>query len=162
MVCSVSLFILQLAHCFGFAFRLCVSVSFNPNCLILFLSSSVCLVFLLLFVLFSSVFGFFYVWVFPCFCFCLIDFVSTISQVFFLIFSIFIICFYVAFLLFCLLSPFSFSLSFSSVDFFLFASFFSWPSALVLSFGFVFCQFSSYLFDFVLGFFCLSGCSLAF
>ena len=60
-------FILQLAHCVGFVFRLCVFVSLNPNCLISFLTSSICLVDLLLFVLFGC-FCFFYMCVFPCFC----------------------------------------------------------------------------------------------
>ena len=49
-VCSVSLLYSSLAHYFGFVFRLGVFVSFNPNCLISFLSSSICLVVLLLFV----------------------------------------------------------------------------------------------------------------
>ena len=48
-------FILQLAHCFGFVFRLSVFASFNPNCLISFLGSFLCLVVLLLFTLFGSV-----------------------------------------------------------------------------------------------------------
>ena len=48
-------FILQLAICSGFAFWLCVFISFVFSCLISFLGSYVCLVVLLLFDLFGSV-----------------------------------------------------------------------------------------------------------
>ena len=52
----VSLFILQLAHCFVFVFWFWTFVSFLLNCLISFLGSFVCLVVPLLFDLFGSVF----------------------------------------------------------------------------------------------------------
>ena len=65
-------FILQLAHCFGFVFRLCVFVSINPNCLISFLSS-ICLVVLLLFVLSGPVFA-----SFTCVCFLVSVFICLI------------------------------------------------------------------------------------
>ena len=66
-------------HCFGYVFRLCVFVSFNPNCLISFLSSSVCLVVLLLFVLFGSVFVSFMCVCVPCFSSCLILFLPFLQ-----------------------------------------------------------------------------------
>ena len=53
-------FILQLAHFFGFVFRFCVFVSFDSNCLISFLGSSVSLIscfFCFCFVLFLFLFG---------------------------------------------------------------------------------------------------------
>ena len=81
-------FILQLAICSGFAFWLCVFISFVFSCLISFLGSYVCLVVLFLFVLFDSVFtSFVCVHVFPCFCFCvilLLPFVWSFVCIFFL------------------------------------------------------------------------------
>ena len=58
-------FILQLAICFGFVFCFCVFVSFLYTCFISFLGSFVCLVVLLRFILFGSVFV-------SCVCVCLL------------------------------------------------------------------------------------------
>ena len=118
-------FILQVAHNFGMVFRLCVFVSFNPNCLISFLSSCICLVVFLLFVLFGSVFV-----SFVCVCFlgsvfiCLIMFlpflqgfvcifffpffkyisVSTLLFCYSVFFPLFLFLFFISFLSVCFVS----------------------------------------------------------
>ena len=114
-------FILQLAHCVGFVFRLCVFVSLNPNCLISFLTSSICLVDLLLFLLFGSIFVSFTCVCISLFLFCLIlflpflwGFVCLFLKYIFYLFSFFFFYFFVFFLLFCLLPPFSVSFFFKS------------------------------------------------
>ena len=152
-------FILQLAHCVGFVFRLCVFVSLNPNCLISFLTSSICLVDLLLFLLFGSIFVSFTCVCISLFLFCLIlflpflwGFVCLFFKYIFYLFSFF---FSISMLFFCysVFYPLSLFLFFLNhfCQFVLFLCFIL-QLALCLGFVFGFCVFVSFLFNCLISF----------